>query len=47
MEDLAEQFRSMLQSTLDKMTEKLKAGGEWEMGLLPDPEKLKRFGVEV
>lgn len=47
MEDLAEQFRQMLQSALDKMTEKLKAGGEWEAGLLPDPEQLKRFGVEV
>ncbi|KAH7817298.1 uncharacterized protein MONOS_11531 [Monocercomonoides exilis] len=47
MEDLAEQFRQMLQSTLDKMTEKLKAGGEWEVGLLPDPDKLKQFGVDV
>jgi hypothetical protein len=36
-----------LQSTLDKATEKLKAGGDWEVGLFPDPEKLKRFGVEV
>ncbi|KAK2955992.1 hypothetical protein BLNAU_8968 [Blattamonas nauphoetae] len=47
MEDLAEEFRSMLQTTLDKMTDKLKAGGEWEVGLLPDTEKLKQFGVEL
>ncbi|KAA6358864.1 MAG: hypothetical protein EZS28_045608, partial [Streblomastix strix] len=47
MEELAEQFREMLQSTLDKMTEKLKEGGEWEDGLLPDVERLKAFGVDV
>ena len=45
MEDLADKFRSMLQTTLDKMSQKLKDGGEWEVGLLPDQEKLKQFGM--
>ena len=45
MGELADQFKSMLQKTLEKMTEKLRAGGEWEIGLLPDEEQLKQFVI--
>jgi hypothetical protein len=40
-------FKYLLKQTLDKMTEKLKQGGEWESSLLPDPEVYLFFIVII
>ncbi|KAH7816787.1 uncharacterized protein MONOS_1560 [Monocercomonoides exilis] len=47
IDDMTEQFKDMLQSTLEKLTEKVRTGGEWSEELLPDKSKLEEYGIHL
>ena len=47
IDDMKEQFKEMLQTTLEKLTEKIQSGGEWSEELLPDKKLLEATGVHI
>lgn len=47
IDDMTEQFKEMLQTTLEKLTEKVQNGGEWSEELLPDKKKLEEAGIHL
>ncbi|KAA6393371.1 MAG: hypothetical protein EZS28_011104 [Streblomastix strix] len=47
IDEMTDQFKEMLQTTLEKLTERIRTGGEWSMELLPDKKKLEEFGIKL
>ena len=47
IDDMTEQFKEMLQTTLEKLTEKIQTGGEWSEELLPGKQNLEDLGIHL